>query len=193
MSLEVDYLPVATAAGNNADSQANFEGSGYQTLGFVNGIAQPFQANKLWRQSSMIAAAVANFIANELNINVLDDGNLAELITNLTNAIVSAAKGGTTGVVSVPFSATPVFDASQGSTFEIVLTGAVTSSTLVNVTPGQALRFIVKEDGAGGHLFAAPANLPMAAINTAASKTNIQAFIVDSGSNVYAETPLIVQ
>jgi hypothetical protein len=193
MSLEVDYLPVATAAGNNADSQANFEGSGYQTLGFVNGIAQPFQANKLWRQSSMIAAAVANFIANELNINVLDDGNLAELITNLTNAIVSAAKGGTTGVVSIPFSATPVFDASQGSTFEIVLTGAVTSSTLVNVTPGQALRFIVKEDGAGGHPFAAPANLPMAAINTAASKTNIQAFIVDSGSNVYAETPLIVQ
>ena len=193
MSLEVDYLPVATAAGNNADSQANFEGSGYQTLGFVNGIAQPFQANKLWRQSSMIAAAVANFIANELNINVLDDGNLAELITNLTNAIISAAKGGTTGVVSIPFSPTPVFDASQGSTFEIVLTGAVTSSTLVNVTPGQSLRFIVKEDGAGAHPFVAPVNLPMAAINTAASKTNVQAFIVDSGSNVYAETPLIAQ
>jgi hypothetical protein len=193
MSLEVDYLPVATAAGNNADSQANFDGSGYQQLGFVNGIAQPFQANKLWRQSSMIAAAVANFIANELNINVLDDGNLAELITNLTNAIVSAAKGGTTGVVSIPFSPTPVFDASQGNTFEIVLTGSVTSSTLVNVTPGQALRFIVKQDGAGGHPFVPPGSLPMAQISIAPSKTNIQAFIVDSGSNVYADSPLIVQ
>ena len=193
MSLEVDYLPVATGAGNNADSQANFQGSSYQELGFVNGIAQPYQANKIMRQSSMIAAAVANFISNELNINVLDDGNLATLITNLTAAIVAAAKGGTTGIVSVPFSATPVFDASQGTKFEIVLTGAVTSSMLINVTPGQRLEFIVKQDGTGGHPFAPPANLPMAQISTAASKTNIQAFLVDSGSNVYVDTPLTVQ
>jgi hypothetical protein len=35
----------------------------------------------------MIGAAVANFIANTLGINVLDDGNIANLITELTNAI----------------------------------------------------------------------------------------------------------
>ena len=193
MSLEVDYLPVATAAGNNADSQSNFQGSGYQTLGFQNGIAQPFQVNKIMRQSSMIAAAVANFISNQLNIEVVDDGNLAALITNLTNAIIAAARGVSTGVVTVAFSPTPVFDASQGSTFEIVLTGNVTSSTLVNVTPGQALTFIVKRDGTGGHTFVPPGNLPMAAIDTVASKTNIQDFIVDSGSNVYADGPVTVQ
>jgi hypothetical protein len=193
MSLEVDYLPIATAAGNNADSQANFQGSGYQTLGFVNGIAQPYQINKGLRQSSMMAAAAANFISNELNIAVIDDGNLANLITNLTNAIISAAKGVTTAIVSVAYSATPVFDASQGNSFEIVLTGPVTGSTLVNVSPGQTLRFVVKQDATGGHTFVPPANLPMAAINTAASKTNIQKFFVDSGSNVYAETPLVAQ
>lgn len=192
MSYEVDYLPVGTNAGANVDSQANFAGSGYQENGFQVGIAQPYQANKIWRQSSMVAAAIANFISNMLNINVLDDGNLANLITILTNAIKAAATGATTGIVTVAFSATPVFDASQGNSFEIVLTGNVTSSTLINVTPGQRLKFVIKQDGVGGHTFAAPANLPLANIDTAASKTNIQNFFVDSGSNVYADGPLTV-
>lgn len=193
MSLEVDYLPVATAVGNNADSQVNFQGSGYQTLGFNNGIAQPYQANKIWRQCSMVAAAVANFISNQLTIPVIDDGNLAALITNFTNAIISAAQGVSNRLVTVAFSATPVFDASQGNAFEIVLTGNVTSSTLVNVSPGQRLLFIVKQDGTGGHTFAPPANLPMSTIDTAASIVNSQSFIVDSGSNVYYTSPLTIQ
>jgi hypothetical protein len=193
MSLEVDYLPVATAVGNNADSQANFQGSGYQLNGFTNGIAQPFQANKIWRQCSMVAAAVANFISNQLNIAVIDDGNLASLITNFTNAVLAAATGSANRLVSVAFTPTPVFDASQGSTFEIVLTGNVTSSTLINLTPGQRLLFIIKQDGSGGHTFAAPGALPLATIDTDPSITNIQAFIVDSGSNVYATTPLTAQ
>jgi hypothetical protein len=87
----IDYLPVATAIGNNADSQVNFAGSGYQTLGFQTGIALPQQANKIWRQTSMMCAALAHFISNVLGINVLDDGNLTTLTTNLTNAITAGA------------------------------------------------------------------------------------------------------
>jgi hypothetical protein len=192
MSLEVDYLPVATATGANVDSQANFQGSTYQEDGFQVGIAQPYQINKILRQTSMIAAAVANFISNELNTPILDDGNLATLITNLTNAIIAAAKAAAANIVSVPFSGTPVFDASQGSKFEIVLTGNVTSSTLINITPGQSLKFIVKQDATGGHAFVPPANLPMPAIDQTASATNIQNFIVDSGSNVYADGAIAV-
>jgi len=192
MSLEVDYLPVAVNAGANVDSQANFLGSGYQLNGFQNGIAQPFQANKIWRQSSMIAAAVANFISNELNIAVLDDGNLTNLITNLTNAIAAAARGTANQIVSVPFSATPVFDARLGDKFEIVLTGNVTSSTLINVTPGQRLVFCIKQDATGGRTFAAPSNLPLTAIAGAAFETSVQTFFVDSGSNVYVETATAV-
>jgi hypothetical protein len=192
MSFEVDYLPCAVASGNNADTQANFVGSGYQLNGFVNGLAQPFQANKLWRQSSMIAAAVANFISNELGIPILDDGNLPELITNLTDAIASTAQGAQQRLVTVAFSPTPVFDASQGDSFEIVLTGNVTSSTLVNVTPGQSLRFVIKQDATGGHTFVPPANLPQATISLTASATNIQNFFVDSGSTVFADSPLII-
>lgn len=182
----VDFLPVATSVGNNADTQANFIGSGYQTLGFMNGVAQPFQANKIWRQGSMIAAAVANFISNMLSISVLDDGNISNLITNLTNAIYQAARNAASTIVSVTFSATPVFDASQGNIFEIVLTGNVTSSTLVNLTAGQRLIFIVKQDATGGRAFVPPANLPLTPIGSTASQTSVQEFIVDSGVNVYS-------
>ena len=87
----VDFLPVATAGGNNADSQANYAGSGYQTLGFQTGLANPAQVNKALRQGTMMAAALANFIANTLGSNVLDDGNLAALVTLVTNAITAGA------------------------------------------------------------------------------------------------------
>lgn len=84
----IDYLPIAAGPGANVDSQANFNGSGYQTVGFESGIAESAQLNKCWRQSSMIAAAIATFISQTLGIPVLDDGNLAALVTNLTNALL---------------------------------------------------------------------------------------------------------
>jgi hypothetical protein len=193
MSLEVDYLPVAVAAGANVDTQANFDNSGYQEVGFTSGLTSSAQLNKVLRQATMPGAALANFISNTLGIPILDDGNLPELITNLTDAINAAASGTQTRIVSVPFSATPVFDASQGSTFEITLTGNVTSSTLINVVSGTRLLFIVNQDSVGGHAFVPPAILPMAAISTTASKRNVQAFIVNLAAQVLVDTPLTVQ
>jgi hypothetical protein len=188
----VDYLPVATAAGAVVDSQANFAGSGYQLEGFQDGIAEPAEVNKVWRQSSMIGNAVATFISNMLNISVLDDGNSPSLIANLTAAVIAAAQG-VSRLVLVPYSATPVFDASLGSGFEITLTGNVSSSSIVNLIPGQRLIFVVKQDGTGGRTFVPPSSVPMSPISTTAGKTNIQAFLVDLSSNIYQDTPLTVQ
>jgi hypothetical protein len=98
MANEIDYLPVATAVGATVDTQANFVGSTYQTVGFQAGISLPTQFNKVWRQSSMMSAALANFISSALDISVLDDGNLTNLITNLTNAISTAAKAAGNGL-----------------------------------------------------------------------------------------------
>jgi hypothetical protein len=83
----VDYLPSSVAAGANVDTQSGFAGSGYQTVGFQSGLSLSKQINKVLRQASMVAAAVANFIANTLGVNVLDDGNLPNLTDNLTAAI----------------------------------------------------------------------------------------------------------
>lgn len=89
MALEVDYLPVAISGTANVDPQSSFAGSPYQLNGFVDGIASPQQANKIWRQCSMGAATVAGFVSGILGINVLDDGNLPGLLANFVAAIRS--------------------------------------------------------------------------------------------------------
>jgi hypothetical protein len=99
----VDYLPVATGGGADVDTQAEFAGSGYQQNGFVVGIAQPSQANKVWRQSSMIASAIATAISELLNIDILDDGNLANLVANFKAALATSASGGVLTQATRPF------------------------------------------------------------------------------------------
>lgn len=60
---------------------------------------------------------------------------------------------------NVPFSATPIFNASQASIFTITLTGNVTSSTVNNpVQNGQAIEIDVCQDNTGNRQFTWPAN-----------------------------------
>lgn len=94
----VDFLPVAISGTANVDTQAAFVGSGYQENGMIAGTATSKQANKVWRQSSMMTAALANFISTVLNVDVLDDGNLGALIANLTSAFQTASSIGFTPV-----------------------------------------------------------------------------------------------
>lgn len=175
MANTTEYLPVATGGGALVDSQAAFAGSGYQVNGEQVGIAQPAHANKMWRQSSMVAAALTQAVADITTTNIADDGVLATLVALIKKAI----RNGSGVPVPVVFSATPVFDASLGNVFEITLTGNVTSSTLINTSPGQSLTFIWNQDGTGGRTVVPPANLPMDPIDiTTASSTAVQTFVV---------------
>jgi len=96
MALEVDYVPWATGAGANVYAPSVYQALADLATGVEPGLADPQQANTTWRLSSMIAAAVANFISNTLGISVLDDGNLSNLVANLTSAVSagSAVKPG---------------------------------------------------------------------------------------------------
>lgn len=86
-------------------------------------------------------------------------------------------------LVPTVFSATPVFDASAGSSFTITLTGNVTSSSVTNPTAGQAITFIITQDGTGSRTFAFPANFKGAtAIDSAANHVSVQSFIWDSSA-----------
>ena len=89
MAFEVDYLPVAVVAGANVDGQAAFAGSTYQASGVQTGNASSSGANKMWRQSSVMAAALANLISQTLQTNVLDDGNVVALVSLLEQTIVA--------------------------------------------------------------------------------------------------------
>lgn len=96
----VDYIPFATGGGALVTTQPNYITAA--PTGVVPGLADPSLANKSWRQSSMLAAATANFISATLGIDVLDDGNLATLITNLTAALQVAAASGLSLGMGVP-------------------------------------------------------------------------------------------
>jgi hypothetical protein len=92
---------------------------------------------------------------------------------------------GFSGLSTVAYSTTPVFDASQGSSMKLTLTGDVTSSTLTNATAGQPLFVILCQDPAGGHLFVSPANLKWNAdLVQTANYCSAQGFIFD-GTTAY--------
>lgn len=183
MAHQIDYLPVAAAPGSNVDTQAAFTGSGYQVNGFQNGLAIPSQVNKIVRQSSMMSAALANIISVALNIDVLDDGNINNLTTNLQNALRAASNK----IVQIAYAAAPQIDASQGNKFEMTLAGPM-APTLINYVAGQSLTFIIHQDVTGGRVFTPPANLPMGDISTNPSDTTIQKFDVDSAGIIRPTT-----
>lgn len=76
----VDFLPVATAVGANVESQADYDADASRTDGNQSGLANSALANKMWRQASMMTAAIANLISQRANVDVLDDGDLDALI-----------------------------------------------------------------------------------------------------------------
>jgi hypothetical protein len=89
------------------------------------------------------------------------------------------------GVTAVPFSATPVFDASTFAcpTFTMTLTGNVGSSTVSNPALGQEITFILTQDGTGGRAFTWPANFKGAsAIAPDASSVSVQSFKWDGSA-----------
>lgn len=82
-----DFLAFATNAGANVTSQATYAAEPIVGTGFQTGVAPSNDCNKVWRQATFPGAGVAQYIANQLNINVADDGNLTNFVTNLTAAI----------------------------------------------------------------------------------------------------------
>lgn len=89
---QIDFKPIATAGGANVISQAAFEGSPWLGPGRQPGILPSADFNKIVRQSSFVAAAIANYISNNTGgANVLDNGDLAAFVAQLQNAISLAA------------------------------------------------------------------------------------------------------
>ena len=98
-------------------------------------------------------------------------------------------------IQTVAFSATPVFNPSNGGIMKITLTGDVTSSTFTSGSgqDGQEVVFFVCQDSGGGHAFAFPANVHGAGtIDPTASKCNVQQLFYEASSNSYfALAPMV--
>lgn len=148
-----DFLPFATGAGANVLSQSDYAALPAVSTGYQSGIAKSQQLNKTWRQSSIMAAVLAQFIADQTGVNSVDDGTTASLLANLkksnpgrlinvqiftasgtytpsaglTKAIVQVVGGGA-GTGGAPTTSASQFSgspgASSGTYVEVLLTAA---------------------------------------------------------------------
>lgn len=78
-----EFLPFGTGASPNIEPQADYLADPDRSSGFQTGTAFSAKMNKVWRQSSMMAHAVAQMLANRGD-NVMDASDPAALIDLLT-------------------------------------------------------------------------------------------------------------
>lgn len=93
---QVDFLPFASSDTSNVIDQTQYVNLPARGTGFIAGVAQSAQLNKVWRQSSLMTAALAQFISQVTQADVIDDGNVSNLADKLNFAIggVGVPKGG---------------------------------------------------------------------------------------------------
>lgn len=91
----VDYKPIASNPGANVVTQAAYLLllTGDLVDGYEAGLAKSEQMNKTWRQSSVGVAALANFVAEALAVDVLDDGNVNALRDLIAIAVLKKSAG----------------------------------------------------------------------------------------------------
>jgi len=135
---------------------------------------------------------------NAIPLNRDSSGNLIAtgITANGTNQTITLTPSGSgylytsksfgSGLKVVTFSATPTFNARDGNTQKITLTGNVTSSTLSNATMGEQIHFLICQDGTGSRTFVWPTNVKGGmTIGATLSTCSAQNFIFD-GTNAYA-------
>lgn len=128
-----DFLPFAAGGAANVLTQAQYAALGsVLTNGFTAGTAISQQLNKVWRQSSLMAAILGAFIADITNQNVVDDGTTATILSNLMTAVMLAGYADDTGVVNayaVTLSPSPL------SYYDGMRIGFSTANANTNTTP----------------------------------------------------------
>lgn len=153
-----DFKAFAIGASANVLTQPDFVAlTSLITNGFQAGTANSEQLNKVWRQASVIAALIGDYIGRNTGADALDDGDLGTLLGNLEKAIhsynISTSVSGTANAIEGVFPFTPsTSDIVNGQTFLFRATLANTS-TVPTFTPNAAAvspKTIVK-----------PGNLPL--------------------------------
>ncbi|EIA6527221.1 hypothetical protein [Escherichia coli] len=82
-----DIKPFASAGGANVLTQAEYLALAALSTGFSSGKASSKEVNKAIRQATFIASVLAQFICDKSGSDVLDDGNVAGLVTKLISAM----------------------------------------------------------------------------------------------------------
>jgi hypothetical protein len=151
-------VPFATGTGANVEAAAAWANETVRQLGFQSGIASSQQINTAIRQASVVATAVAQFIADFGTSNVNDDGNVANLeqqfITALsllvsstlpTEIIFSGTDGGTANAV-VATTTPALSSAAKFDTFAIQKSATANTGPMT-VEVGSTTAALLWQDG----------------------------------------------
>lgn len=82
-----EILPFGIADGANVLPPEEYQKLTARNNGFSAGVARSQELNTVWRQASVIAHVIAQFIAETNNSDVLDDGNVDKLKAGLISAL----------------------------------------------------------------------------------------------------------
>lgn len=88
-----EFLPFGIAEGANVLSNQEYERLAARFNGFISGVAKSKELNTVWRQSSVISSAIAQFIVDSDNQDLLDNGDVASIKTRLVTAIKQTISG----------------------------------------------------------------------------------------------------
>jgi hypothetical protein len=87
MARTIDFKRFATGPGANIEAQPTFNVDEALVSGVQAGTASSALANKVWRQSSFWSELLATFISQQLDIDQLDDNDLAAKLANFGVAL----------------------------------------------------------------------------------------------------------
>ncbi|AIA47164.1 hypothetical protein L085_08585 [Serratia sp. FS14] len=82
-----EFLPFGTAANANVLPNADYQALPARTAGFSPGVAKSEELNTVWRQASVMASALGQFIAEKTEQDVLDNGDVSGLVDQLGIAL----------------------------------------------------------------------------------------------------------
>lgn len=114
-----EFLPFGTAANANVLTNTDYEALPARSGGFSSGVAKSEELNKAWRQGTVMAAAIGQFIADKTGQDVLDDGNVPALQAGLQSALNVQATGRLIGPPQV-FKSSGTYTPSAGTNYVIV-------------------------------------------------------------------------
>lgn len=124
MAASNQFLPFATAAGANALTPTNYASlTSLIANGFLSGRAPSVQFNTVLRQSSFVASAIAQAMADQLGIAINDDGIIANFEGQFLNLFQAApfrvaSAGGTADAITASFNP-PITTLTDGMTIYV--------------------------------------------------------------------------
>ncbi|MDN7413471.1 hypothetical protein QZM42_33640 [Burkholderia vietnamiensis] len=136
-----DFLAFGGGGAANVIDQAAYAALAARLTGFQSGTAQSAQLNKVWRQSSIMAAVIAQFIVNQTGQNAVDDGTTATLLSNFATAVAVSARqnpvladtGAANAYAVANLAAFSAYPTVSGLVIDVSIANANTGASTLNV------------------------------------------------------------